>query len=102
MADKNLFDDIDRILISEDELKTIVSEMGKKISEDYKDKDLLLVSVLKGSVVFMADLMRAVTIPCNIDFMAVSSYGSGTKSSGIVKIIKDLDKNIEGKDTPYS
>lgn len=98
MADKNMFDDIDRILISEDELKTIVSEMGKKISEDYKDKDLLLVSVLKGSVVFMADLMRAVTIPCNIDFMAVSSYGSGTKSSGIVKIIKDLDKNIEGKD----
>ena len=98
MADKNMFDDIDRILISEDELKTIVSEMGKKISEDYKDKDLLLVSVLKGSVIFMADLMRAVTIPCNIDFMAVSSYGSGTKSSGVVKIIKDLDKNIEDVD----
>lgn len=98
MADKNMFDDIDRVLISEDELRTIVSEMGKKISEDYKDKDLLLVSVLKGSVVFMADLMRAVTIPCNIDFMAVSSYGSGTKSTGVVKIIKDLDRDIEGKD----
>lgn len=98
MADKNMFDDIDRVLISEDELKTIVREMGKKISEDYKDKDLLLVSVLKGSVVFMADLMRAVTIPCNIDFMAVSSYGSGTKSTGVVKIIKDLDRDIEGKD----
>ena len=93
-----MLDDIEKVLISEDELKSIVDKMGKQISEDYKDKDLLLVSVLKGSVVFMADLMRAITVPCNIDFMAVSSYGSGTKSSGVVKIIKDLDKNIEGKD----
>ena len=93
-----MFDDIDRVLISEEELKAIVERLGKQISEDYKDKNLLLVSVLKGSVVFMADLMRAITVPCNIDFMAVSSYGSGTKSTGVVKIIKDLDKNIEGKD----
>lgn len=93
-----MLDDIDRVLISEEELASIVADLGKKISEDYKDKDLLLVSVLKGSVIFMADLMRAITIPCNIDFMAVSSYGSGTKSSGVVKIIKDLDKEIEGKD----
>ena len=93
-----MLDDIERVLISEEELKSIVDNMGKRISEDYKDKNLLLVSVLKGSVVFMADLMRAITIPCNIDFMAVSSYGSGTKSSGVVKIIKDLDKSIEGKD----
>lgn len=93
-----MLDDIDRVLISEEELASIVADLGKKISVDYKDKDLLLVSVLKGSVIFMADLMRAITIPCNIDFMAVSSYGSGTKSSGVVKIIKDLDKEIEGKD----
>ena len=98
MIGKVMLDDIERVLISEEELKSIVDNMGKRISEDYKDKNLLLVSVLKGSVVFMADLMRAITIPCNIDFMAVSSYGSGTKSSGVVKIIKDLDKSIEGKD----
>ena len=98
MIGKDMFQDIERVLITEEELKSIVDNMGKKISEDYKDKDLLLVSVLKGSVIFMADLMRAITIPCNIDFMAVSSYGAGTKSSGVVKIIKDLDKSIEGKD----
>ena len=98
MIGKDMFADIKRVLITEEELKSIVENLGKKISEDYKDKDLLLVSVLKGSVIFMADLMRAITIPCNIDFMAVSSYGTGTKSSGVVKIIKDLDKNIEGKD----
>ncbi len=93
-----MFEDIKKVLLSEEALNKIVTEMGEKISEEYKDKDLLLVSVLKGSVIFMADLMRAITIPCNIDFMAVSSYGSGTKSSGVVKIIKDLDKSIEGKD----
>lgn len=98
MISKNMLEDIEKVLISEEALQKIVVDMGKKISEDYKDKDLLLVSVLKGSVIFMADLMRAITIPCNIDFMAVSSYGAGTKSSGVVKIIKDLDKNIEGKD----
>ena len=98
MIGKVMLDDIDRVLMSEDELKAIVDNMGKQISEDYKDKDLLLVSVLKGSVVFMADLMRAITIPCNIDFMAVSSYGSGTKTSGVVKIQKDLDLNLEGYD----
>lgn len=98
MISKNMLEDIEKVLISEKELQKIVTDLGRKISEDYKDKDLLLVSVLKGSVIFMADLMRAITIPCNIDFMAVSSYGAGTKSSGIVKIIKDLDKNIEGKD----
>ena len=98
MISNNMFNDIDRVLISQEELSNVVKELGKKISEDYKDKDLLLVSILKGSVIFMADLMREITIPCNIDFMAVSSYGSGTKSSGVVKIIKDLDSSIEGKD----
>ncbi len=98
MIGKDMFNDIDRVLISEDELTKIVQDLGAKISEDYKDKDLLLVSILRGSVIFMADLMREVKIPCNIDFMAVSSYGSGTKSSGVVKIVKDLDSSIEGKD----
>lgn len=90
--------DIQEVLYSKEYLAGVVQELGRKISEDYKGKNLLMVSVLKGSVVFMADLMRAVTIPCSIDFMSVSSYGSGVKTSGVVKIIKDLDINLEGKD----
>ena len=90
--------DIERVLINEQELSDKVTELGRRISEDYKDKNLLMVSVLKGSVVFMSDLMRAVTIPCRIDFMSVSSYGSGAKTSGVVKIIKDLDIALEGYD----
>lgn len=90
--------DIEKVLISEEELKNKVTELGKQISEDYKGKDLMLVSVLKGSVVFMADLMRAITIPASIDFMSVSSYGSGVKTTGVVKIIKDLDEVLTGKD----
>lgn len=93
-----MLDDIQQVLYSEETLAKIVKEMGAKISEDYKDKNLLMVSVLKGSVVFMADLMRAITIPCRIDFMAVSSYGSGVKTSGVVKIIKDLDIPLAGYD----
>ncbi len=98
MVSNDMINDIQSVLISEEELSNIVKDLGKRITEDYKDKDLLLVSVLKGSVIFMADLMREIKIPCNIDFMAVSSYGSGSKTSGVVKIIKDLDKSIEGKD----
>ena len=90
--------DIQEVLYSKEYLAGVVQELGRQISEDYKGKNLLRVSVLKGSVVFMADLMRAVTIPCSIDFMSVSSYGSGVKTSGVVKIIKDLDINLEGKD----
>ncbi len=93
-----LTDDIKDILYSEEYLSGLVRSMGKKISEDYRGKNLLMVSVLKGSVVFMSDLMRSITIPCSIDFMAVSSYGSGTKTSGVVKIIKDLDINLKGYD----
>lgn len=93
-----MLDDIREVLYSEETLTKIVEDMGTKISEDYKDKNLLMVSVLKGSVVFMADLMRAITIPCRIDFMAVSSYGSGAKTSGVVKIIKDLDIPLAGYD----
>lgn len=89
-----MFNDIERILVSEEELSEIVKKLGAQITEDYKDKNLVLVSVLKGSVVFMADLMREIKIPCTIDFMSVSSYGSGTKTSGVVKIIKDLDTDV--------
>ena len=90
--------DIKKVLYSEKELSEVVSELGAQISEDYKDRNLLMVSVLKGSIVFMSDLMRAVTIPCKIDFMAVSSYGNKTKSSGTVRILKDLDRDISGYD----
>ena len=91
--------DIDHILVSEDALQAKVNEMGAQISRDYAGKDLLLVSILKGSVVFMADLMRAVQIPCAIDFMVVSSYGgANTSSTGLVKIIKDLDADLTGRD----
>ena len=83
-------DDIKSVLYSKGEIEKIVTGLGKQISEDYKNKNLLLVSVLKGSVVFMADLMRSIDIPLEIDFMVVSSYGKGTKTSGNVKIIKDL------------
>ncbi|MBQ6265049.1 MAG: hypoxanthine phosphoribosyltransferase [Clostridia bacterium] len=92
-----MLNDAQRILISEEELHNIVSRLGAKITEDYKDKNLLLVSVLKGAVVFMTDLMREVKIPCGIDFMATSSY-DGAKSTGVVRIVKDLDIDIEGMD----
>ena len=90
--------DIEKVLYSEQELSDIVKKLGAQISEDYKDRNLLMVSVLKGSIVFMSDLMRAVTIPCEIDFMAVSSYGNKTTSSGTVRILKDLDRDIGGYD----
>ena len=98
MISKSYNDDIEKVLISENELADIVKRLGKQISEDYRDKNLLMVSILKGSVIFMADLMRAIDIPCSIDFMAVSTYGDKTKSSGVVRILKDLDQSIEGKD----
>ena len=91
--------DIDHILVSEQQLRDKVAELGAAISRDYAGRDLLLVSILKGAVVFMADLMRAVTIPCGIDFMVVCSYGGATTTStGLVKIIKDLDQDLTGKD----
>ncbi len=90
--------DILKVLITKEELEQKVKELGRQISRDYTGKNLLMVSVLKGSVVFMADLMRAVTIPCEIDFMSVASYGSGVKTSGVVKIIKDLDIDLKNRD----
>ncbi len=88
----------DEVLVSEEELKQIVERLGEEITKDYEGKDLLLVCILKGSVIFMADLMRAIKVPCRIDFMAVSSYGDKKESSGEVKIIKDLDYSLAGKD----
>ena len=93
-----LHDDIDYVLYSEEKLAETVKKLGAQISEDYEGRNLLLVSILKGSIVFMSDLMRSISIPCNIDFMAVSSYGSGVKSSGTVRILKDLDRDIRGND----
>lgn len=92
-----MLEDIEEILISREEMNKKVMELGAQISEDYKGKDLVLVCVLKGGVVFHADLMRAISIPIDMDFMAVSSYGVSTKSSGVVRIIKDLDINIANK-----
>ncbi len=91
-------DDIREILFTEEKIASIVRNMGRQISEEYVGKNLFMVSVLKGSLMFMADLMRAVTIPCSIDFLSVSSYGNGTASSGEVRILKDLDCSLEGKD----
>lgn len=92
-----MLNDIKEVLYSEEELQNICKRLGKQISEDYKGKNLLLVSVLKGSVMFMADLMRNIDIPCRIDFMSVSSY-AGTKTTGNVKIKLDLGINLEGYD----
>jgi hypoxanthine phosphoribosyltransferase len=86
------------ILIDEPTLQARIAALGKEISADYAGRDLLLIGVLKGAVFFMADLMRHVHVPCEVDFMAISSYGASTDSSGIVRILKDLDLSIEGRD----
>lgn len=93
-----MHNDVERVLLSKDEIAEITDRLGKQISEDYRGKNLMMVSVLKGSVIFMADLMRAIDIPCRIDFLAVSSYGGGTRSSGNVRIQKDLDIDLAGYD----
>ncbi len=92
-------EDILKVLVTEEQLKAKVQELGEQISRDYEGKDLLLVSILKGSVVFMADIMRAIKVPNAIDFMVVSSYGgANTTTTGLVKIIKDLDSDLTGKE----
>lgn len=96
--ERDMRQDIESVLFTEEQIQEIVRRIGGEISRDYAGKNLLLVSVLKGSVVFMADLMRAITIPTRIDFMATSSYGSGVKTSGVVKIVKDLDLELAGYD----
>lgn len=94
----NMKEDVLRVLLSEDEIREKVRELGGKITADYKNSNLMLVTVLKGAVVFLADLMRQIDVPAEIDFMVVSSYGSGVKFSGVVKIVKDLDVPLAGKD----
>jgi hypoxanthine phosphoribosyltransferase len=89
---------IGEILVPADELQHRVEELGAQISEDYQGRDLLLIGVLKGAVFFLSDLMRHISIPCEVDFMAVASYGSATDSSGVVRILKDLDAVIAGRD----
>ena len=90
--------EIGEILVQPDELKERVRSLGQAVSEEYVGRDLLLIGVLKGAVFFLADLMRQISLPCEVDFMAVSSYGSATDSSGVVRILKDLDVPIEGRD----
>ena len=80
-----------------EELQRRIRELGVEISRDYADRDLIMIGVLKGAILFLADLMRELTVPCEVDFMAVSSYGSATDSSGVVRILKDLDSSIEGR-----
>ena len=92
-----LHPDIEEILLDEQDIKDIVKKVGAEITRDYADKNPLVSAVLRGAVVFMADIMRAIECPLSIDFMAVSSYGDGVKSSGVVRIVKDLDTKIEGR-----
>lgn len=92
-----MINDVERVLISEEELAKRIAEMGAEITADYAGKEILMIGVLRGAVLFMSDLARAIKIPVAIDFMAVSSYGAGTTTSGVVRILKDLDENIEGK-----
>jgi hypoxanthine phosphoribosyltransferase len=89
---------VGEVLIDEPTLQSRIVELGEEISNDYAGRDLLLVGVLKGAVFFMADLMRSLTVPCEVDFMAISSYGAETDSSGVVRILKDLDIPLQGRD----
>jgi hypoxanthine phosphoribosyltransferase len=95
VSDAQLDPGVGEVLVSEEKLRERVAELGREISSDYEGRDLLLIGVLKGAVFFMADLMRELPLPCEVDFMAISSYGSATDSSGVVRILKDLDINIE-------
>lgn len=92
-----LLDDIDEILIPADALAARVRELGEKISRDYEGKEPLLVAILTGAVLFVSDLIRWISIPCHLDFMATSAYGDGTESTGVVRILKDLNQPIEGR-----
>ena len=98
MRESELEGAVETVLIDEATLQSRITELGEEVSADYVGRELLLIGVLKGAVFFMADLMRRLAVPCEIDFMAISSYGAATDSSGVVRILKDLDINIEGKD----
>lgn len=92
-----MYEDVSEVLLTEEQIQQRVRELAEQISADYKGKDLLLVCVLKGGILFLTDLMRQLDIPHAIDFMAISSYGAGTESSGVVRILMDLNTSIEGK-----
>jgi hypoxanthine phosphoribosyltransferase len=91
------FEDVGKVLISREDLSGRIVEMSRQISDDYRGRDLILVGILRGAIVFLADLLREISIPVTVDFMAVSSYGASTKSSGVVRITKDLDDPISGR-----
>ena len=93
-----MLQDIEKVLLNEEVIKEKIKELSLRISNDYKGKDLLIVGVLKGSVIFASELIKNITIPCEIDFMAVSSYGTSSETTGVVRILKDLDHEISGKD----
>lgn len=92
-----MINDVEKVLLSEEQLSQKIAELGEEISKDYQGKEIVAIRVLKGAILFMADLARAVKVPMALDFMAVSSYGNGTSTSGTVRILKDLDNSIEGK-----
>ncbi|SDF17147.1 hypoxanthine phosphoribosyltransferase [Sporolituus thermophilus] len=92
-----MLEDIQEVLLSSEQLSARIREMGRQISADYAGKEILMIGVLRGAVIFMADLARAIDVPVALDFMAVSSYGASTTSSGVVRILKDLDEDVEGK-----
>ena len=98
MANINIHEDVERVLVTEEELRAINARLGKQITEDFRDKKLLIIGILKGSIYFMTDLTRFIDLPLEIDFLGVSSYGGSTRTSGEVRIVKDLDKSIEGYD----
>jgi len=93
-----MLDDLERCLLSSEQIAAKVADLGGRISCDYKDKNLIVIGILKGAIVFLSDLIRQIEIPLYLDFIAVSSYGSSTESSGVVRILKDLDKSIEHRD----
>ena len=95
---ENLHPDVDHVILTEGDIKGIVTRLGSEISRDYEGKNPLVVCVLRGAFIFTADLLRAIKVPCEVDFMAVSSYGSGVKTSGVVRIVKDLSTKLEGRD----
>ncbi len=97
-GESKMYQDLDRILVNRDEIREKVKELGKRITEDYKEKSPVMVCILKGACMFFTDLIREVDLPLSIDFMAISSYGKATKTSGVVRVLKDLDQDVLGKD----
>ena len=93
-----LYNDLTKVLVTREEIHAAVAEMGKRITADYEGKDPVFICILKGASVFYADLIREIDLPLRTDFMAVSSYGSSTKTTGVVKVVKDLDRDVNGKD----